>query len=285
MVLQWKKVLRCPLSWFSIRCFFFSKSSDERASKGLPRSLYLKQWSSGYLIQTAQSGTALYCGKGKMQAKRVCSLLFQARESLPIWEMQLASGWVVITRRCSIWNGWNLSSSRTDLLHRVQVSHLQTNCSFAHLLSGGDLDSRLAPNLLGEPARGLWDVKDYPSVNASMTVCNTSKLSENLWLLVRNLSLWISSLAWDGFFFQPIYLLLKKISSGSITENTKRVFPSLNGHVTNSYGRKVSVFSLSHFQSSCCFNPCGTEQLSERACVLLQLHPQWQLKIIREGDN
>lgn len=206
-------------------------------------------------------------------------------ESLPIWEMQFTSGWVVVTWLCSIWNGWNLSSSRTEPLLSVQVSHLQGNSSFAHLSSGGDLDSRLAPILLGEPARGLWDVKVYPSVNASIIVCNTSKLSENLWLLVRDLSLWISSPARDSFLSHPIYLLLKTVSSGSITENIKRLFLSLNGRVTNLYRRKVSVFFLSHCQSSCCFNPCGTEQLSERACVLLQLHPQWQLKIIQEGDN
>lgn len=116
------------------------------------------------------------------------------------------SGWVVIAQRCSIWNGWNRSSNRTDLLHSVQVSHLQSN-SFAHLSSGGDLDSKLAPGLLREPARSLWDVKDYPSVIASTTVCNTSKLGENLWQLIRNLFLWISSPAWDTFLFQPIYLL------------------------------------------------------------------------------
>lgn len=72
------------------------------------------------------------------------------------------------------------------------------------------MDSSLAPRSLSEPARGhtdLLDARDYFSVDAGVTVCNTSKLSENLWLLIRSLSLQTSSSASDSFLFQPIYLL------------------------------------------------------------------------------
>lgn len=150
-------------------------------------------------------------------------------------------------------------------------------------------------HLVGTSIPG-WLQACWVSLPEAFGMWKTTPLSTLMWLqhiqakwepmaVRRNLSLWIGSPAWDSFVFQPTYLLLKKVSSGPITENVKRLFLSLNGHVTSSYRRKVSVFSLSHCQSSCCFNPCGTEQLSERACVLLQLHPQWQLKIIWEGDN
>lgn len=145
-----------------------------------------------------------------MQAKRVCSLLFRTMGSLPIWQMHLATGWVAITRQCSTQHDWNLSSDRTCLLHGVQVSHLQSSNSLAHLSSDGELDSRLAPRSLGEPARGhtgLWDVSDYLSVDPGTTICNTSKLSENLWMLLRSLSLQTGSAASDSFLFQLIYLL------------------------------------------------------------------------------
>lgn len=145
-----------------------------------------------------------------MQAERVCPLLFRAVESLPFWQMQLVTGWVAITQQCSAQHHWNLSSNGTCLLHSVQVSQLQSSKGLAHLLSGGELDSRVAPRSLGEPARGhagLWDAGGYLSVNAGTTVCNISKLSENLWLLIRSLSLQTSSPASDSFLFQPIYLL------------------------------------------------------------------------------
>lgn len=101
---------------------------------------------------------------------------------------------------------WKLSSDGMCLLHSVPLSHLQSGSSLAHLLSGGELDSRLASCLFRAIARGytgFQDVRDYLSVNAGMVVCNASKVSENL---NKEPFPADSSPASDSFLFQPIYL-------------------------------------------------------------------------------
>lgn len=55
---------------------------------------------------------------------------------------------------------------------------------------------------------------------------------------------------------------LKRLPLSQSLRRWKTLFLSLDGHVINFYRRKASVFSLSHCQSSCCFIPWGTEQLS-----------------------
>lgn len=101
---------------------------------------------------------------------------------------------------------WKLSSDGMCLLHSVQLSHLQSGSSLAHLSSGGELDSRLPSRLLGATARGhtgFLDVRNYLSVNAGMVVCNASKVSENL---NKEPFPTDSSPASDNFIFQPISL-------------------------------------------------------------------------------
>lgn len=225
MLLEWKKTCGGLHLWCSTKPFFFfflyKKYSNlmtnvledltwlisaellllipQRTEQWLPH-LDRTEWCCSVLQlranESKKSLPVFVLGNGKLAL-----LAYATNQAVSCW--LICHDLVVL---CMGTHPWKLSSHGMCLLHSVQLSHLQSGSSLAHLSSGGELDSRLASRLLRATARGhtgFLDVRDYLSVNAGMVVCNASKVSENL---NKEPFPTDSSPASDSFLFQPIYL-------------------------------------------------------------------------------
>lgn len=151
----------------------------------------------------------------------------------------------------------NLSSNRTCLLHGVQVSHLQSSLSLAHLSSGELVGSTLS----WCACQRLYGPSGYDRLPLCQCWHDGLQWFQDKWeLIAAGMKPFPTGYIRQVSF--PTHISFKKVVSESDTKNIKRFLLSLDGHITYFYRKKGSVSSLSRCQSSCRFIPHGVEQLS-----------------------